>query len=148
MALRSFLKRNCRSFYCILYGKRKDTWKKTRYFWSALAGTFCAWLMIKFIFASFTISKRYENQILLFTILIVGLYKCYLFNSIFNSLLLRYIASGYIFTDAMKCITIMMFISLMGKSGRSYMRALSFAFVISGIRKYSLNSIFSNFFYF
>lgn len=97
MALRSFLKRNCRSFYCILYGKRKDTCKKTRYFWSALAGTFCAWLMIKFIFASFTISKLYENQILLFTILIVGLCKCYLFNSILNYFIVIEIYSQWIY---------------------------------------------------
>ncbi|XP_065355190.1 protein sneaky, partial [Calliphora vicina] len=112
MTLRSFLKLNCVPFYCIWYGKRKDTWKKTRYSSSALTGTLCAWLMCKCMFASLIIPKKYENSILLLTISIV--------------------VSGYVLTDAMKCVTLMMFISLMGKSGRSYMRALCFAFVISG----------------
>ncbi|KAM7363772.1 ubiquitin protein ligase sneaky [Cochliomyia hominivorax] len=84
----------------------------TRYLSSALIGILCGWLMCKCIFASVLISKKYESRILIFAIFIV--------------------AYGFVFTDSMKCIILMMFMSLLGKSGRSYMRALSFALVISG----------------
>ncbi|XP_046805994.1 protein sneaky isoform X2 [Lucilia cuprina] len=112
MNLRSVLKEYCRPFYCIWYGKRKNTWKKTRYSSSILMGLLCSWLMCKCMFASIIISKKYENSILLITISVI--------------------ASGYVLTDTMKCLILMIFVSVLGKSGRSYMRALCFAFVIAG----------------
>ena len=74
MTLRSFLKRNCLPFYCILYGKRRDTWKKSRYFCSILIGALCAWLICKCVFASLIIPNKLENTILVPLIIFVGLY--------------------------------------------------------------------------
>lgn len=74
MSLRSILKKNCKPFYCILFGKRRDTWKKTRYLSSILFGALCAWLMCKCIFASFIISNKVENTILVPIVAFVGLY--------------------------------------------------------------------------
>lgn len=71
--LLSLLKRRCLPFYCIWCSKRKDTWRKSRYLSSALAGTFCACLICKLILASFEIPKKYENYILYLTILIIGM---------------------------------------------------------------------------
>ncbi|XP_061390332.1 protein sneaky, partial [Musca vetustissima] len=48
---------------------------------------------------------------------------------------------GFVFTDSVKCVVYLIFIALMGKSGRGYLRALCFAFVIAGpIENLSLNA--------
>lgn len=39
---------------------------------------------------------------------------------------------GYLFTDTVKCITLMMLVGLVGKSGRSFMRALLFSLILGG----------------
>ncbi|XP_013099988.2 protein sneaky [Stomoxys calcitrans] len=110
--LRLFLKEKCRPFYCILYGRRKDTWKKTRYISSALVGAFCACLICKIFFTSLAVPKKHEHFVLIIVILVVGF--------------------GFVFTDGVKCVVFLIFIALLGKSGRGFLRALCFAFVIAG----------------
>ncbi|XP_075170440.1 ubiquitin protein ligase sneaky [Haematobia irritans] len=110
--LRLFLKEKCRAFYCILYGRKRDSWKKTRYLSSALVGAFCAFLICKLMFVSFVFPKKYEKVVLVIA-MVLG-------------------SCGFIFTDAIKCIVFLIFVALLGKSGRGYLRALCFAIVIAG----------------
>uniref|UniRef100_A0A1A9V515 Uncharacterized protein n=1 Tax=Glossina austeni TaxID=7395 RepID=A0A1A9V515_GLOAU len=109
---REYLKRRYRPLYCIWYGQRKDTWRKTRFAINSLAGILIAWIICKLVLISFSFSKENEERILWLSMGIVGL--------------------GFVFTDGVKCITLLVFVALVGKSGRSYLRALCFAYVIAG----------------
>lgn len=72
--LRIFLKENCRPFYCIWYGRRRDTWRKTRCISSALMGSLCAYLLCKLMFNSFIFPRKCEQFVLTTMILFVSKY--------------------------------------------------------------------------
>ncbi|XP_073820084.1 ubiquitin protein ligase sneaky isoform X1 [Musca autumnalis] len=75
-------------------------------------GAFCAYLLCQLIFKSFIFPKKYEKLLL--------------------TLMILFVSCGFVFTDSVKCVVYLIFIALMGKSGRGYLRALCFAFVIAG----------------
>uniref|UniRef100_A0A1A9W580 Uncharacterized protein n=1 Tax=Glossina brevipalpis TaxID=37001 RepID=A0A1A9W580_9MUSC len=109
---REYLKRRYRPLYCIWYGQRKDTWKKTRFAINFVAGFLIAWIICKLVLISFSFSEDNEKRVTWLSVVIIGV--------------------GFVFTDAIKCITLLVFVALVGKSGRSYLRALCFAYVIAG----------------
>ncbi|KAL9898299.1 LOW QUALITY PROTEIN: ubiquitin protein ligase sneaky [Glossina fuscipes fuscipes] len=51
---------------------------------------------------------------------------------LFKDYIIVMLGLGFVFTDGVKCITLLVFVALVGKSGRSYLRALCFAYVIAG----------------
>uniref|UniRef100_A0A1B0BH84 Uncharacterized protein n=1 Tax=Glossina palpalis gambiensis TaxID=67801 RepID=A0A1B0BH84_9MUSC len=51
---------------------------------------------------------------------------------LFKDYIIVMLGLGFVFTEGVKCITLLVFAALVGKSGRIYLRALCFAYVIAG----------------
>lgn len=134
--LRLFLKDNCRPFYCIWYGRRKESWTKVRYISSAMMGALCAYLLCKIFLASFLFPRKYEKIVLSLAVASISKSLISGWMAQKSVLMFKYIyiflGCGFVFSDSIKCVVFLIFVALMGKSGRGYLRALCFAFVMAG----------------
>ncbi|XP_037950473.1 protein sneaky-like [Teleopsis dalmanni] len=117
---RSFCRKCCVPCYCILWGRDEKTWLCTRY----ISGFLIA-LLISTVFWYYTIANLCVSWELNFVLLAV----CITFT-----------VFGFIFNKGIRCILFLLVISIFGSSGRTYLRALCFATVLSGpIENLSLN---------
>ncbi|XP_069969231.1 protein sneaky isoform X2 [Bactrocera oleae] len=102
----------CRPMYCILLSRNVENWTYTRYFCSSFLGFLVATVLWSLLLLSFQFSLEMKIVTLGIIITLVGI--------------------GFLFTSSLKCITFLIFMGMAGKSGRSYLRALSFAYIITG----------------
>ncbi|XP_030369543.1 protein sneaky [Scaptodrosophila lebanonensis] len=104
-----------RQIYCLLYGRDNDDnqIKVVRYVCSFLLGLFLAYLLWELVALNFNLTRFFAN-VPIFGVFIV-----------LNGL-------AFAVSRNVRSITLLIFVALVGKSGRSYLRAIAFAFVISG----------------
>ncbi|XP_011195162.3 protein sneaky isoform X2 [Zeugodacus cucurbitae] len=102
----------CRPIICILLSHNVENWKCTRKICSCFVGFLVATVLWLLLLLNFQFSWKTEMVILAIIVAFVGL--------------------GFLFTSSIKCISFLIFIGMAGKSGRSYLRALSFAYIITG----------------
>ncbi|XP_054740059.1 protein sneaky isoform X2 [Anastrepha obliqua] len=102
----------CRPFYCILLSPNLENWTKTRYVCSFFVGVCVATVLWWLLLLNLNFSLKASIVILAAMDALIGI--------------------GFLFTSSIKCISFLILAGMAGKSGRSYLRALSFAFIISG----------------
>ncbi|XP_049303976.1 protein sneaky isoform X5 [Bactrocera dorsalis] len=102
----------CRSLYCILLSRNVENWTCKRYFCSSFVGFLVATVLWFLLLLNFQFSLEMKIMTLGIIVTLVG--------------------TGFLFTSSLKCITLLIFMGMAGKSGRSYLRALSFAYIITG----------------
>lgn len=122
----------CRPMYCILLSRNVENWTYTRYFCSSFLGFLVATVLWSLLLLSFQFSLEMKIVTLGIIITLVGkdISKVIVLYSIYDIILATGI--GFLFTSSLKCITFLIFMGMAGKSGRSYLRALSFAYIITG----------------
>lgn len=106
--------------YCLLYGRDNvDSWwlRPVRYLLNFLTGIvlgYLLWLLLGFgaNFGKLLTSFMSHGMVLLVFIMCCGLF--------------------YMLSRNMRVLILLMFVSLLGKAGQSYLRAVAFAFVIAG----------------
>ncbi|XP_055852072.1 protein sneaky isoform X2 [Episyrphus balteatus] len=87
-------------------------WKVKNYVLSYLSGIFLAIVFWKTFIQTLGFPIDFTYGLLLFLVIILGL--------------------GFVFTTAIKCITVLACVGLLGKTGRSFLRALCMTYIISG----------------
>ncbi|XP_049303981.1 protein sneaky isoform X9 [Bactrocera dorsalis] len=125
----------CRSLYCILLSRNVENWTCKRYFCSSFVGFLVATVLWFLLLLNFQFSLEMKIMTLGIIVTLVGKElskssKVMAFYSIYDIILTA--GTGFLFTSSLKCITLLIFMGMAGKSGRSYLRALSFAYIITG----------------
>ncbi|SPP76434.1 protein sneaky [Drosophila guanche] len=110
----------CRPLYCLLYGQESEDepWlKPVRYVARLLVGLFLAYLLWGLVALNFNLGRWLAPlpvHVPVFEVFVL-----------LNGL-------AFMLIRSVRAVTLLMFVALVGKSGRSYLRAIAFAFVIAG----------------
>ena len=110
--LLKILSKYCKPLYCAIFCQRPGAYRFTRLFGSCLLGVFLGWFLCKILFFNLDFKTSTQNKIFTAVIIFLGV--------------------GFVFSTAIKCVTLLILIGFVGKSGRSYFRALSFAIIVAG----------------
>lgn len=136
-----YLKRNFLMFsqkcaiYCTLLSQIIDNWTYTRYFCRCFVGFLVATVLWFLLRLNFQFSVEIEIVALAIIVALVGkdgskslkIIVLYLMYDIIFSIVI-----GFLFTSSIRCISFLILMGMAGKSGRGYLRALSFAYIITG----------------
>ncbi|XP_020714114.1 E3 ubiquitin-protein ligase DCST1 isoform X2 [Ceratitis capitata] len=106
------LSKKCRPIYCILLSPNVESFIWTRYICSWFVGVCVGAILWLLISLNFNFSLESEVLISVSIAALVGI--------------------GFVFTTNIKCISFLILAGMAGKSGRSYLRALCFAYIITG----------------
>ncbi|KAM8708200.1 hypothetical protein ACLKA7_015211 [Drosophila subpalustris] len=118
--IQKFIAYSFKPLYCLLYGRDKEEvrWiQPMRYVGSFLLGVLLAYLMWLLVSINCNLSFLYEDVLMEVPVLTIFL--------LLNGL-------SYALSPNVRAVTLLIFVSLADKAGRSYLRAVAFGFVISG----------------
>ncbi|XP_017477692.1 PREDICTED: uncharacterized protein LOC108367564 [Rhagoletis zephyria] len=104
--------KQCRRIYCILFSPNVESWTWTRHICSCFIGICITTILWWLLLLNLNFSVTTDIAVLIAFLILIGI--------------------GFILNSSIKCITFLILAGMAGKSGRSYLRALVFAYIISG----------------
>ncbi|KAH8361566.1 hypothetical protein KR084_008344 [Drosophila pseudotakahashii] len=116
----SFLTKPCRPIYCLLYaskGQDSARIRCLRLLFSFLVGLALGYLLWKLVALNFSLGRLFAHDrtdLSVFTVFVL------------------LTATFFMLSKPIRTVIMLIFVALVGKSGRTYLRAVAFAFIISG----------------
>ncbi|XP_017006081.2 protein sneaky [Drosophila takahashii] len=116
----SFLTKPCRPIYCLLYaskGQDSARIRCLRLLFSFLVGLALGYLLWKLVALNFSLGHLFADDrtdLTAFTVFVL------------------LTAAAFMVSKPIRTVIMLIFVALVGKSGRTYLRAVAFAFIISG----------------